>query len=236
MKIIVTTSDKYLHIIPIFCYLFNKNFNDKLQVEIVGYDGFKSFIKNETNKHTYKIPDNFNFVSLGEQKGSAKNFSTDLRKYFKVQDDWFIWMMEDTFIKDVYFNRLLFLSQFVNNTNEKIGRINLCSQATILQEHFISDIAINSNTILENTQTAKYRLCTQPSIWNKQFLLKYLTTGLTPWEFETQDAFNDDFKIIGMREDVILHNEGVTKWDIYKYNLNGIKEEQISEMKQLGIL
>jgi hypothetical protein len=38
MKIIVTTSNKYLHILPIFCFLFNKFWDKDQPVEIVGYD------------------------------------------------------------------------------------------------------------------------------------------------------------------------------------------------------
>lgn len=228
MKIIITTSDKYLHLLPIFAYLFKKNWNEKYEVNIVGYDGMSNFIFPKFHKSP--LFDNFIFHSLGKQEGNAKNFSNDLRKYFEKQDTFFIWMMEDTFIKSVNFDLLNELWLLRNNS---IGRINLCSRATTLQDFYQSDLGEN---LLENTQTADYRLCTQPSIWNKNFLLKYLTPDLTPWEFETQKSINDGYRIIGHKKDVVDHNEGVTKHDIFDYNLNGIKEDQIEEMKKLNIL
>lgn len=219
MKIIITTSDAYHHLLKISMFLFNKNWSDKQEVEIVGYE-----------KPLFTFPDNFKFHSLGKQIGGPKNFSTDLRKYFEKQDTFFIWIFDDSFIKSVNFERLQELWMLRNNS---IGRINLCSRATTLQDFYQSDLGSN---LLENTQTALYRLCTQPSIWNKAFLMKYLTPELTPWEFETQKSINDGYRIIGHKEDVVDHNEGVTKHDIFDYNLTGIKEEQIEEMKSLNIL
>ncbi len=157
-----------------------------------------------------------------------------MRKYFEKQDTFFIWMMEDSFIKSIDFEKLNYLYGLRDNS---IGRINLCSRAGLIQEHFLNDnVHYYNYKLVENTQTALYRLSTQPSIWNKKFLLKYLTPNLTPWEFETQLSINDGWRIIGLEEDVLLHNEGVTKHDLYKYDLNGIKEDQIEEMKKLGIL
>jgi hypothetical protein len=221
MKIICTTSNGYERILRIFVFLFNKNWDSNQKVEIVGY-----------NKPNFNLPDNFDFISLGEQIGDSRNFSNDLRKYFESQDTFFCWIFNDSFIKSIDFEKLDYLWSLRNNS---IGRINLCSKAGLLQDHFIHE-NYSDYKIVENTQTALYRLCTQPSIWHKQFLLKYLTKGLTPWEFETQESKNDGWRIIGLEKDVLIHNEGVTKHDIYKLNLNGIKVEQINEMKQFGIL
>jgi hypothetical protein len=224
IKIIVTTSDKYHHLLKIFCYLFNANWDKDREVEVVGYD-----------KPSFELPKNFNFVSLGKQGDNAKCFGTDLRKYFEEQPDWFIWIFEDSFIKKVNFYKLNILQSYTTFRHvDKIGRINL-SHAAMLQDHLPYQ-EISRYTIVENTQTALYRLCTQPSIWRKEFLLQYLTHNITPWEFETQDSFNDGWKILGPEEAAVVHNEGVTKHDLYKYDLHGIEEKQINEMKQLGIL
>lgn len=234
MRIICTTSNRYLHILPIFCFLFNRNWSDKQEVEIVGYD-----------EPDFELPENFKFHSLGAQVGDTRNFGTDLKKYFEKQDDWFIWMMEDTFIKEVDFEKLEFLklltlkSDVINTVHgtlgSGIGRINL-SHATMLQENFPTKLIKDSKyQLFENTETALYRLCTQPSIWNKKFLLQYLQPNMSPWEFETQSCFNDGWKILGLENPAVIHNEGVTKHDIHKYNFKGIPEEVIAEMKDLKI-
>lgn len=218
MKIIVTTSDKYHHIIPIFCYLFNKYWDPNKEVEIVGY-----------KKPDFELPKNFTFISLGEQ-GKVEEFSTDLRKYFENQPEWFIWMMEDTFIKGVDFLKLKLLQE-LTYYSDNVGRINL-SKECVKQEH-VPYIHIGGLQLYKNIQTANYRLSTQPSIWSKKFLLQYLTPGLTPWKFETQKSINDGWEIIGLGTAAVEHNEGVRKHNIYNYDFTGIHSEVIEEMKQL---
>lgn len=222
MKIIVNTSNSYHHLIPIFCFLFNRNWDKNQQVEIIGYD-----------KPTCELPPNFSFVSMGEQIGGATNFTTDLKKHFKKQDQYFIWLFEDSWIKSVDFEKLEFLKSLTLIPN--LGRINL-SYAGRLQDHFKLEDDNFKYPLIENTQTALYRLCTQPSIWNRDFLLQYMQTPMTPWQFETQKSFNDGWRILGLEDGAVIHNEGVTKHDIHKYDLNGIPEEVLVEMVNLKLI
>lgn len=250
MKIICTTSNNYVHCLKIFIFLFNRNWSSNQRVEIVGY-----------KYPDFELPSNFTFYSMGEQGSDPSCFSGDLRKYFEKQDDWFIWMMDDTFIKQVNFfllKELICLStikenygkydyedlvkkQFTNN----IGRIYLTSDGVrqlhthwgYLNSHASDkENGSNSYTIYANTQESNYRLSTQPSLWNKEFLLKYLTEGLSPWAFELQQPINDGWLILGSDQAAIKSNEGVTKHDIFAYNLHGISLEQIEEMKQLELI
>lgn len=225
LKIIITTSDRNRHIVPIFAYFFNKNWDSNQKVEVVGY-----------KKPDIELPSNFTFVSLGEQSEDKKDFSNNLKKYFEKQDDWFIWMVEDCFIKSFKKEKLDIL---LKHRREDIGRINLSSEC-IKQEHTFytwADVKGEIN-IYQNTQTAKYRVSTQPSIWNKKFLLQYLKKDLSPWDFETQNSINDGWKIIGLDKEnaPIEHNEGVRKWDLYEYDFNGFPQEQIEELRTLKII
>lgn len=221
MRVICSTSNSYKHLIPVFVYLFNKNWSADQEVEIVGYD-----------KPDFELPPNFSFYSMGEQIGGPENFSTDLRKYFEQQsEEAFIWCMEDNFIKGVNFEELEKIKRLIHIPN--CVKINL-STATLIQTHTVYG-DIEGLKILENTKTSKYRLSMQPSIWKKDYLLKYMTPGLTPWKMEVLPA-QDDFRIFGSDHQIIRQNEGVTKHDIYKLNLNGVLPEQIEEMKKLNIL
>lgn len=221
MKIIMTTSNDYHHILPVSIYLLNKNWPNQ-EIELVGY-----------TKPNYELPSNFTFHSLGEQIGGPENFSTDLRPYFEKQDPYFIWLFEDTFIKKINSIRFNILESLLW-LGDRIGRINL-SNETIKQNHTFY-LNVDGEDMYENTQTANYRLSTQPSIWNRDFLLQYLIPGLTPWKFETQSSINDGWKILGLKNPAVYHNEGVRKFDIFKYDLNGVDPDQIQEMKKLNIL
>lgn len=223
-KVIMTTSDNYHHLLLISTYLFNRNWDKNQEVELVGY-----------KKPEMELPSNFKFISLGEQVGGKTNFSTDLRKYFEtIKNEWFIWMMEDTFILEV--NKKQLENAWLLTKFHKAGRINL-SDECVRQDHVKTGIQIENIDVYKNTQTARYRLSTQISIWNKQFLLTYLTPCLSPWDFESQDPTNDGWQILGFdkKNMPVKHNEGVTKRDIFKYNFVGL-EKEVEEMKKLNII
>jgi hypothetical protein len=205
MKIIVTTSDNYHHLLPIFFYLYNKYWGAPF--ELVGH-----------KKPECELPDNCTWVSLGEQLGKEK-WSDQLRPYFEQQPDWFVWMMEDTFLKD---DVRMFGISLESHT---AGRIDLTNDIQ-KREH-------STSIWVYASPSSRYRLSTQPSIWNKQFLLQYLTPGLSPWDFETQDPKNDGWDVVGFINPPVLHNEGVRRHDIYKLNLDGMKQEDIDHIKTL---
>jgi hypothetical protein len=208
MKIIVTTSDFYHHIIPVFAYLFNKYWGG--QVELVGYN------------RPDNLPENFHFHSMGTQT-TKEEWSTDLRNFFLSQDQWFIWLMEDTFIKSVDKKQLDFCHGL---TMPQIGRICLTND-TQKREH-----TATMDGIVWAHPKAKYRQSTQPSIWNKDFLLTYLKDGLDPWQFETQPTA-DDYQIIGLQDYPVLHNEGVRRQDIHDFNLSGMDAEDLINIQWL---
>jgi len=205
MKIVVTTSDKYHHLLPVFFYLYGKYWGEPC--ELVGYE-----------KPTMVLPDYCTWHSMGVQ-GDKSEFSTDLRKYFELQPDWFVWVMEDTFLKEK-----VILPKF--SSPEMTGRIDLTKDVS-KREHSIGIDFIHAYP------NSRYRLSTQPSIWNKQFLLQYLTPGISPWDFETQDPKNDGWAVIGFVDPPVKHNEGVRRFDLNKLNLDGMIDEDIETIKLL---
>lgn len=225
MKIIVTTSNSYSHILPIFCYLFTKFWNHDDYVEIVGY-----------KKPDIVLPENMTFVSMGEQVGDNRNFTRDLRVHFAKQDQFFIWLMEDTFlIRNVDFFGLEFLKRLT--LREDIGRINLTGEC-VKQTHVPYEI-VDGVQVYENTPDSIYRLSTQPSIWNRDFVLANMQNDLSPWEFECQsDLARDKYHILGLDKEnaPIRHNEGVRKRDIFAYNFAGLDQSIIDDMKQKGVI
>lgn len=199
MKIVVTTSNAYTHIVPVFLRLYNREWGEPF--DLVGYD-----------KPVCPLPDNCTWVSLGKQRG-PKYFSDDLRPYFEKQDQWFVWLFEDSFIRSVDKKRLELIHWYFAKS---VGRICLSNEG-MNRPHTMSKLG---GYWFADPQSL-YRLSTQPSIWNRDFLLHYLTPGLSPWAFEKQETV-DDWQIIGPVESIVTHNEGVTKKDIHKLNLKGI--------------
>ncbi len=217
MKIIVTTSDKYHHLLPVFFYLYNKYWGEPF--DLVGYA-----------KPACELPDNCTWVSLGVQ-GAKTEFSNDLRKYFELQADWFVWMMEDTFLKGNVFREttdLIYDCVTQKGWDAKAGRVDLTSDVS-KRPHGRTGESI----FIYAESDTRYRLSTQPSMWNKGFLLQYLTPGLSPWDFETQDPKNDGWNVYALVYPPLQHNEGVRRFDIHKLNLDGMKQEDIDHINTI---
>lgn len=196
--IYINTSDNYHHLLPVFFRLYVREWNDPCV--LTGY-----------KKPVMQLPDCCTFVSLGVQRGS-KYFSDDMAEFFKDKEDFFIWMFEDAFIKSVDKTRLEWLWSLCT---PKVGRVCLSREGMNRPHEVYEDIWYAK-------KDTNYRLSTQPSIWNKKFLLQYLHRGLDPWMFEKQPT-NDNFEIIGPVKSVVQSNEGITKKDIHKLNLEGIE-------------
>ena len=110
--------------------------------------------------------------------------------------------------------------------------------------------------VIQADHSIQYRLCTQWSIWNKDFMLKYLKPGMTAWDFELQgfnDYMNDGYRILGLKGDsAVVHGDAMRSsksGDIDNFNFNAIfwdengKSEKeilesstISDMKKEGII
>ena len=58
LPIYVTTSNGYMKVVKVFCYLFNKFWGSQQEVNIVGFD-----------PPDFELPNNFKFISLGKQRG-----------------------------------------------------------------------------------------------------------------------------------------------------------------------
>jgi len=200
MKITITTSDQYHHCLPVFFKTYNRHWGDPF--ELVGY------------KEPPDLPDNCTFISLGEQRG-PKFFTDDLKPYFNNQPDFFVWMMEDTFIRG--FDRLAFDKIIDTFAKFPYGKINLTKEAMDREHQLAGDYFYPGDNTL-------YRLSTQPAIWNRDFILSYMNPGLSPWGFETQIKHrSDNYKIVAPVENILFHNEGARKHDIHNLNLEGLE-------------
>lgn len=201
-KIFVSTSNDYHRCLLPFAYLFNKFWSNKQEVVFLGY-----------NKPNFNLPSNFSFKSLGIQRG-PKYYSEDLRTFFQtINDQYFIYTMEDQFILDyVNLDILNVLSKLLKE-NKTIGRANLTN--SIFQTHMgkkHQDFKlIDNNNIIEYTQDSAFRITCEWAMWSKDYMLKYLQEDLTPWEFERQRG-NDSYHLIGCKNKIVIrHAEAIRR-------------------------
>lgn len=187
LPIYVSTNNKHLNCLRAFVEIFY-HFLPNQELRILGYE-----------PPPYKLPDTCTFISLGKQ-GGLSEWSTDLRRYFKQNgEQYFIYGTEDAFFcKNPQINFINYLSNLMIRS-DRIGRINLvdategdnCSleksphySVSLIKKYENSEWGPWSLYVQD--KFSDYSLTTQFSIWNKDFLMKYLIDGLSPWDFERQ--------------------------------------------------
>ena len=205
LKIFISTSDNYHHCLQPFAYLFNKFWSSDKKVTFLGY-----------KKPNIKLPDNFNFISLGEQKGPS-HYGKDMRLFFEsINDSHFIYTMEDQFILDyVNFDVINKLSEYLKD--DKVGRV--CLTNSIFQSHMGKKHNYfdknNNYEIIEYSQDSEFRMTCEWTIWNKKYLCEYLLDDMDPWEFESlssKNSKNNGYHLIGCKNFVpIQHAEALRR-------------------------
>ena len=187
----VFTCNQYLHLTQIFAHMFNKFWSPKKQVTILGYD-----------EPDFSLPDNFKFVSMGEQPESAQQWSNGLRKFLKeTEETHLMWATEDSFIGEEL-DLEIYNTLASHTLDSRVGKIEVTNNLEFTTLHDTIEQKLNYS-IIESKQNTYNRLWGTWSIWNKEYLLKYLTNDLTPWEFESinsKKAINDSYRILGTKD------------------------------------
>lgn len=195
MKIYVTTSDKYVYMIPTYAYLFNKYWPNQ-DVNVLCF-----------NLPSQPLPSNFTAVSLGKQNHFApRDWSGPLRNFLvNCPEEYFVFTLEDELLLGpVDQHKIDILEKEVREGRAQKAIIhNLCNR--MCTEKYMDDIWLIP-------QNMRYRLTLHPSIWNKNYLLKYLTPGMMPQRFElAKDAAaqNDGAVIISYDGPHIFSCQGI---------------------------
>ena len=208
INIYILTSDRGIDTIEGFQYCFNKYWNSSQQVTILGY-----------RSPTFKLSDNFKFISLGEDRG-ANYIGGDLINFFKdVDDTHFIFSVDDfLLIRDVDIDLLEFIkNKFIK---ENIHRFSLTDQVSN-KPHNIIDEQKDFN-VIEMGQYADYRKSAVWSLWSKDYFLKYFKDDMNLWQWELDGSCkNDNCRVIGTTNKHVvkschLYKQGNLKSDWYK--------------------
>lgn len=188
MRVIVTTCDKYDHLLPGMAWTFNKYWGQAQRVDVLGF------------RPPPALPPNFAFHSLAAKE--TQPWSTHLRTFFLAQpDEYFVWLLDDYWlIKPVNHNEVAVMEGVVKNDKADKGDL---SKNTIAFEH--TEYPKNPGLVLAS-QTANYRTSTQPCIWRRSYLLHLMQPGLNPWQFELSGlASNDGGVIVGPQRQIYVY-------------------------------
>jgi len=196
LKVYVTTSNKYLHVLKVFSYLFNRYWSPDQEVVVIGFDKSPDF----------ELPKNFKFVSLGVSEGWGR-YTLDIQKMLNeiIEDDYFIWLEENEFIiRPVNFEILEDLKKFLA---PNLARIDF-TRGTSDRPHNIIKYT-PSYQIIEAKQKAELRVCMRAGIFNKRTLLNYCKGVVSSSHIESvasDISKNDGSRVFSSNGDWVVKN------------------------------
>ena len=244
--ILIATSNDFLPLLKPFAFLFNEFWSPRQKVTFLGYES-----------PTFSLPKNFDFVSLGYQRG-VKHWANDILPYIeKLNYDYFSYTAEDMFLaREVNFEALDLLLQKCRTLDTPPGRAAL-GDSVSMQNNI--PCPQEQNFILQ-TSDSQYRLSLQWSLWRKDYFLKYLHPDYSQWDFEVKNmeiAKSDGENIVGLKENYPLGfcNASVTGGNTENLNFENtvfdftdicsardrskrkkVEQEYITKMVDLGLI
>lgn len=227
MKVYLTTSDSYCHLVGGFAYLFNKYWSPRQEVVILCY-----------KKPNVNLPKNFKIHSLGKQPSNG-SWTDGLIDFFnKIKDEYFTLIMDDCYIiEKINLQYIKILESYFSENN--VAKIDLTNDRF---KHKHKEYArIGDLEIIESEQDAQYRSSTQIAIWRKNYFLKILKPNRNPWQFELigqQELMNDGKIILGTKNHIIKNIEIMVEGQINTSTkgICNIKEEDLFFMRNNNLI
>lgn len=235
LKIIIPTCDKYMHAVEGLMYTLNKYFNVDNKILLLGYSEPK-----------FKLKDNWEFISLGVDKG-VNNWSNDLLLFFNTfKDEYFINMIDDTLMTrpaDISKIKLGFEYMLNNPKVKKVflhGSLTHRSTSGMLGGTILTPIPELDNKFYDVNQVSNYRSSLQSAIWDRNYFLTILKPNQTPWSFETQHVKNDGARILTTVENhpimfshIYIKGGLFHKWNESIYEDGGLDAEDTKIIKEM---
>lgn len=206
MKIYVSTCDKYDHLLPGFAYLFNKYWGADQEVHVLGF------------RQPPELPANFVFHSM--EPVETVPWSTNMRRFFsQVEDDHFIFLFDDYWLTNKIDHKKI--AEFEDLlVSDKLAKFDLTFFLRIYPYDQYKDGFIKSR------RNNLFRLSTQPAIWSKDFWMKWINPGLTPWQFEIAQNAYDDELIVGTERSHYVYGNMCEKGKPRQQNIDRLREEE----------
>lgn len=171
MKIIVLTSNGYVHCLPAFAYLFNRFWGTDQSVMVMGYEATPP----------RPLPRNFSFHSIGRQ--ADYEFSAGLLRMLDlISDPIFCLFLEDYFIAQPV-NRAMVRTLFsLMITDKTISKIDLTDDR--LKVPYTPVSVPKGLSLIQSVDDAPYQMSLQAAIWRADMLRQFVKGDENPWQFE----------------------------------------------------
>lgn len=229
MRVIVTTSDKYLHALRPFAHLFNKYWGDDTDVIVGGF-----------SEPSFELPSNFTFHSIGKQEDYPVDKWSDavIKLLHSIDDDIFVLMLEDYWIsRPVNRDAIRMLGDYMRQFRNVL-KMDLCMER--LYAGGMTDYNhCGYIDLIRSDPGSQYHMSLLTGIWNKDLLLRFLIPGETPWQVELEGtprvrAAAGEVLVLGTRQAPVRHILAHRRGDPSELLVDGLAPSDVQAMAELG--
>lgn len=231
LPIYVLTSDKYLHALRGFAYLFNKYWSPDQPVTIFGF----------TNPD-FPLPDNIKFRSLGKfEDYPADRWSNALiRMMDLIPDELFTLMLEDYWLYQPV--RLDVVGSLYDYASRHYDVVRMDLTADRLYAGGMRDWTKYQEVhIIKSDPFEQYHMSLQTAIWRKSLLQRVIIPNESPWQVELIGntrlaSLSDRMLVLGSREAPVRYDIVCQKGNPHEYLFDRLSEEDKRELADRGFL
>lgn len=177
LRIILYTCDKYMPLIELVAWSMEKYWPNHQRVTLLGYSSPK-----------WKLPKNWEFVSLGKDRG-YKTWGEDILKFFSdFNDEYFIYREDDKpLMMSVDMSRLMSMWELLIS-DDKIKKALIGGTHANRPERWNN----NGGGLAFLNPTADYQITRGDDIWDTKYFKSFLKKGMSGAQLETQNLHLQD--------------------------------------------
>lgn len=232
IPIVVMTSDKYLHALRPFSYLFNKYWHKHQVVTVLGFA-----------EPEFELPPNFEFVSMGDMRdypvGKWSDALIDFMLRFPDMHH-FVLMLEDYWVtRPVNREAVQMLYDYAVQFRNVL-KIDLVGDRLYAAGMTDYDNCGYLDLILSDYHS-QYHMSLMTGVWSRELLLRFLVRNESPWDVELQGtprvaAAGNEVLVLGTRQWPVRHILAHRRGNPAELLLDGIKRVDVDEMSKLGYI
>lgn len=231
IKILVTTSDKYIHAIKPFAWLMKKYWPNHPDVIVGGFA-----------QPSFELPPGFSFISLGDQENYPLSKWSNAFKNLvdRADQDVFIFMLEDMWIVepvkvDVVHMAYDYMKQF-----QYVARLDLTGDRLNAGDARMYG-KLGQVDLIWSSPESQYHMSTMPAFWRREHLLKVLKMDETPWQLELDGtprlrALQNEMIVLGTDAWPIKNTLAFRSGDPTNLLLDEVDKEDVREMRRLKLI
>lgn len=224
-NIYIITCDKSNHVLNVTIPLLEKYWNITKSVKILGF-----------KEPEIDLPNDYEFISMRPKQLSIDDWGRDIASVIEKDNNEIVMFMLDDFLPIDYVNPELLELLLLKFENSEVFRC-----ALGIDMHFWGYDVENEHTdfkLIKMKQNTSYRVTTQPSLWRKSELLKYLKNTTNPWSFETDNNPNNGI-VYGTLDKYTfrwIEESALSGRHPNKFNILGMKPSDVKWLLNKGLL